>query len=122
MAIRDLLAETLVGSGSLEVGDVLLNNAVALFAMQDEDSDADADPTTPERIFVCDNNFGIDVNVGDAVRVQGDVTEYLSLTEMTNVDNVLLCPSVGGSASAASVSLPFASSTYLERYEGILKG
>ena len=31
-------------------------------------------------------------------------------------------PSVGGSASAASVSLPFASSTYLERYEGILNG
>ena len=82
----------------------------------------DADPTTPDGIFVYDSGFGIDVNVGDVVRVQGDDPEHFSLTELTNVDSMLLCPSVDGSASAASVSFPFASSTYLERYEEILKG
>ena len=36
-AIRDLLAETLVGSGGVVVFDILLHNAVELFDVQDED-------------------------------------------------------------------------------------
>lgn len=87
------------------------------FFVQEEDSQADSDPATSEGVFVYYN--AVDVNVGDIVRVQGDVVEYFNLTEMTNVDSAVICP---GSAvvSPASVSLPVTALTDWERYEGML--
>lgn len=44
--------------------------------MQEEDADTDAGATTSEGVFVYDNGFGVAVNVGDVVRVSGDVAEF----------------------------------------------
>ncbi len=88
------------------------------FFLQEEDSDIDADPATSEGIFVFDNGFGVDVNVGDVVRVIGEVTEYYGFTELSGVGNVAVCSS-GGIASPAVVALPIASPNDWERYEGM---
>jgi predicted extracellular nuclease len=88
------------------------------FYVQEEDSDADLNPDTSEGVFVYDGSFGVDVAVGDRVRVYGVVSEYFDLTEIGSLSGVLLCDS-GNSITPASVSLPVASVDDLERYEGM---
>jgi len=89
------------------------------FFVQEEGGDQDGDSLTSEGIFVFDGSFGVDVSVGDVVRVQGDVDEFADLTELTNVTNVAVC---GGGATTlpATVSLPVASQDDWEPYEGML--
>lgn len=89
------------------------------FFLQEEDSDQDGLDTSSEGLFVYDNGFGVDVNVGDLVRVGGQVTEYYDFTELNQVDGVSVCGS-GHSVTAAQLSLPFASADHPERYEGML--
>ena len=89
------------------------------FFVQEEDTDADADLTTSEGIFVCDNGFGVNVSVGQVVRVQGDVTESSDLTQLNSISNVAVCDQPG-SASAATVALPVSSLDVWEQYEGML--
>ena len=100
------------------VGDFQGTDELKGFFLQEEDADADADPTTSEGIFVYDNGFGVDVSVGDVARVMGDVAEYHDLTELNNVSNVAVCDP--GVATAATVNLPVASLDVWERYEGML--
>lgn len=89
------------------------------FFLQEEDVDQDGLDTTSEGLFVYDNGLGVDVNVGDLVRVGGVVTEYFDFTELNQVDGVAVCGS-GHSVTAAEVNLPFADADYAERYEGML--
>lgn len=89
------------------------------FYLQEEDADQDGLATSSEGLFVYDNGFGVDVNVGDLVRVGGQVTEYFDFTELNQVDGVAVCGS-GYSVTAAEVSLPFADADHAERYEGML--
>jgi predicted extracellular nuclease len=89
------------------------------FFVQEEDADVDADPATSEGVFVYDSGFGVDVVVGDVVRVQGDVTEYYGLTELNNVSNLAVC-GTGASVTAAVVSLPVPDLAQWETYEGML--
>ncbi|WP_308366231.1 ExeM/NucH family extracellular endonuclease [Microbulbifer sp. TB1203] len=89
------------------------------FFLQEEDFDQDGLDTTSEGLFVYDSGFGVDVNVGDLVRVGGQVTEYFDFTELNQVDGVAVCGS-GYSVTAAEVSLPFADADHAERYEGML--
>ncbi len=88
------------------------------FFVQEEDADIDTDPTTSEGIFVYDNGFGTDVNLGDTVRVQGDVTEYSGLTELTNPTTVQVCGS-GSGVTPASIAFPLVSIDNLEAFEGM---
>ena len=88
------------------------------FFLQEEDSEADTNPATSEGIFVYDYGF-MDVNVGDVVRVMGNVAEYYDLTELNYVSNMAVCPA-GGVASAATVTLPVDSLDVWEQYEGML--
>jgi len=88
---------------------------------------ADADVATSDGVFVFDGNSpAIDVNVGDAVRVTGTVSEYYGETQISN-------PTVSvigaGTVEAVPVSLPAAGTNAnsdgkliadLERYEGML--
>jgi predicted extracellular nuclease len=88
---------------------------------------ADADVATSDGVFVFDGNSpAIDVNVGDAVRVTGTVSEYYGETQISN-------PTVSvigaGTVEAVPVSLPAADTNAnsdgeliadLERYEGML--
>lgn len=88
---------------------------------------ADADVATSDGVFVFDGNSpAIDVNVGDAVRVTGTVSEYYGETQIS-------APTVSvigtGTVEAVPVNLPAAGTTAnsdgeliadLERYEGML--
>lgn len=89
------------------------------FFLQEEDADVDADSQTSEGIFVFDNGFGVDVNVGDIVRVQGTVSEFFGLTELGGVSNVAVCDDLSGSASAAPMTLPVSSLDDWEPLEGM---
>jgi predicted extracellular nuclease len=89
------------------------------FFLQEEDADADTEPTTSEGIFVYDNGLGIDVSPGDVVRAMGEVVEYYDMTELTSVTDVAVCSS-GSSVTPAGVALPIASLADWEMYEGML--
>ncbi len=88
------------------------------FFVQEEDSDADTDGQTSEGIFVFDNGFGVDVAIGDVVRVHGTVDEFFDLTELNAVTNVGVCP-FSGTASAAIATLPLDPSGDFENVEGM---
>ncbi|RMG94041.1 MAG: ExeM/NucH family extracellular endonuclease [Chloroflexi bacterium] len=94
-------------------------NQLGGFFIQEEDSDADADPQTSEGLFVFDNGFGPDVNVGDVVRVQGSVTEFFDMTEINSVTNLAVCSS-GATVTPATITLPLPSVGDFEFTEGML--
>jgi hypothetical protein len=93
------------------------------FYLQEEDDQADADPSTSEGLFVFDGSFGVSVAVGDVVRVRGTAVEFAtgaaSLTELTSARNVAVCDA-GRSVTPALVTLPVADLADWERYEGML--
>jgi predicted extracellular nuclease len=110
------------------VGDFQGRTSLEGFFLQEEDSEADANPATSEGLFIYDRAFGVEVNMGDVVRVQGDIIEFetgrdasgtpVSLTEMTRVDSVVVCSS-GQLIIPAPVDLPLSAPGDLERYEGM---
>jgi predicted extracellular nuclease len=103
------------------VGDYQGAGQFSGFFVQEEDADADADPATSEGIFVFNTSFP--VNVGDKVRVKGTVTEFgtpgVTLTELTSVSALSVCSS-GNTVTPTNVTLPVASISDWERYEGML--
>ncbi len=75
------------------------------FMLQEEDGDADGDPATSEGVFVYDPG-GIDVSVGDLVRIRGAVSEFWGLTEVSGLTDLAIC-SMGNAAPApATPALP----------------
>lgn len=119
---------TLVGNNVTIEGVVIgdyQDTAVELggFFVQEEDGDTDTNPETSEGIFVYDNGFGVDVTVGDVVRISGTVAELSSnstfLTELTTLTQITICSS-GASVTPASVSLPVGDLTDWEAFEGML--
>ncbi|MFN7209791.1 MAG: ExeM/NucH family extracellular endonuclease, partial [Aggregatilineales bacterium] len=90
-----------------------------------QDLAGDGDPATSDGIFVFDNNNLLPsaTAIGDRVRVSGTVVEFTSSgiqeTQLSSLTQALNC----GAAAAITpiqVTLPLASSTFLERYEGML--
>jgi uncharacterized repeat protein (TIGR01451 family) len=110
----DLLVEGVVVGDFQDTG-----NELGGFFLQEEDEDADGDPATSEGIFVHDDGFGVDVEEGDLVSVQGDVIEVDGQTEIENISLITVNGS-GLSVSAATVDLPLDAIVDLERYEGML--
>jgi predicted extracellular nuclease len=88
------------------------------FFIQEEDADADADAMTSEGIFIRNGGFGPGVSVGDLVRVQGDVNEFFSLTELNNIVNLAVCGSVT-LPTPAMISLPVTAVADFESWEGM---
>jgi uncharacterized protein len=94
------------------------------YYVQEEPEDHDADPETSEGIFVfVGPGNEIPVATGQQVRVLGRVGEFTgtgsSQTQITN-SQAVVC---GGSApdiDPVPVTFPVPSTTYLERYEGML--
>ena len=78
-----------------------------------QDPTGDGDPATSDGIFVFAPG-AIDVVPGDLVRVSGTVDEFFDMTEITNVNTVLLCGT--GSVAPTIISVP----SDLEPYEGML--
>ena len=97
------------------------------FFVQEEDTDADADPLTSEGIFVFDPAGLFTGNEGDKVKITGTIVEYTttsggntsSLTELTNLVSVI---NEGASTlpTPTTVSLPVANVSDLEAYESML--
>ena len=97
------------------------SNQLGGFFLQEEDLDADADPLTSEGVFVFDNGFGVDVAVGDVVRVAGTMTEFFNLTELGSVTDLVVCgaPVRGALATPASIVFPVTAVADLEAFEGM---
>lgn len=111
------LAGTTVEVEAVVVGDFQGSDGLKGFFLQEEDSDQDGNPFSSEGIFIFETS-GVDVTVGDLVRVSGSVTEYFGLTEINNVTSVTVCSS-GASVTPATPVLPAANSEYLEQFEGM---
>jgi len=75
------------------------------FMLQEEDGDTDGDPATSEGVFVYDPG-GTDVSVGDLVRVQGTVSEFFDLTEVSGLTDLAICSSGNALPTPASPVLP----------------
>jgi len=89
------------------------------FFLQESAATADADPATSEGLFIYEGSLNADVSVGQVVRVRGTVSEQDTLTELNAVSDVVVCNTTALPA-ASLVTLPAATTTYLERYEGML--
>ncbi len=98
------------------IGDFQTGSEIGGFFLQEENADVDGDPVTSEGLYVYSWDA---VDVGDKVRVRGEVEEYFGLTELTNVTDVRVLASGQPLPTAAEITLPFSSTTYLERYEGM---
>jgi uncharacterized protein len=98
-------------------------NNLSGFYVQEEDADADTNPLTSEGLFVFDNQFGVDVKVGDKVRVTGTVGEFTSgtssLTQLTSISNVTIVSSNNMLPTATVLSFPIANAAALEAVEGM---
>ncbi len=98
-------------------GDYQGSSSLNGFFVQEEDADADADPTTSEGIFVYSNT---EVQPGDRVQVKGTVKEYYDLTELSPVASATVIGSGNLFPMAAAVSLPASAQNDWEKYEGML--
>ncbi len=93
------------------------------YYIQEEDADADANPNTSEGIYIFDNTTA--VAVGDGVRLQGTVVEYIpatyteSLTEISPVSTAVICSSGNPLPTAIPVTLPVTAINDWERLEGM---
>jgi hypothetical protein len=120
--VSPLVGQTVLIEG-IVVGDfqddVGANGDLNGFFVQEEDADADADPATSEGIFVYQgSNPTVDVAIGDLVSVEGPVSEYNGLTEITSFSGVTIIGT--GTLPAASVlSLPVTAISDFEAYEGM---
>jgi predicted extracellular nuclease len=96
------------------------------FYLEEPIATQDGNPQTSEGIFVFANTPA--VNVGDRVRIRGVVAEYSSatgslvsnLTELGSTSNATVCSTGNALPQAATITLPVAKVSDLERYEGML--
>ncbi len=106
--------------GDFQDGASGTNGDLNGFHVQEEDADADADPLTSEGIFVYNGSSpSVDVNIGDLVRVEGAVSEYNGLTEMSSFTGVTVISSGNALPTASILSLPVANVDDFEAYEGM---
>jgi uncharacterized protein len=82
-----------------------------------QDPTGDDDPATSDGIFVFNGNSN-SVNLGDVVRVTGTAAEFQDQTQIS-ASSVLSC-GAQGTVSPVDVTLPRATATDLEPYEGML--
>ena len=100
---------------AIVVGD--FQNRLRGFFLQEETQDQDGNSNTSEGIFVFDNGFGVDVTLGDTVRVTGTVAEFFELTELNSITLIEVCPASGDTAPV-DITLPLTESRQeLEAFE-----
>jgi predicted extracellular nuclease len=112
-AVSPLVGSTVRIEG-IVVGDfqdgVGSNGDLNGFYVQEEDADADGDPLTSEGIFIFNGSSpSVDVLVGDLVAVEGVVSEFFGLTEITSFNGVTVISSGNPLPTVTSVNLPLAS-------------
>jgi hypothetical protein len=84
--------------------------------VQEEDTDADANPQTSEGLFVFTSQPAA---VGDQVRVRGVATEFFDLTELSPVLDLEICSSGNPLPAATTIALPKASEVAFEPLENM---
>ena len=88
------------------------------FYLQDE---GDSDPATSDGIFIFNGGNQNLVEIGDRVAVKGTAGENQGQTQIsTSAANITVCGAGTGSVEPVGVTLPMASPTDFEKYEGML--
>jgi predicted extracellular nuclease len=106
--------------GDFQDGASGTNGDLNGFHVQEEDADADADPATSEGIFIFNGSSPVvDVQIGDLVRVEGIVSEFNGLTEITSFNDVTVLSSGNALPTVSMLSLPVASVDDFEAFEGM---
>ena len=114
------LVGTEVAIEGIVVGDFQNNASVDngnLNGFHVQDPTGDGDPATSDGVFVYAPG-GMDVSVGDAIRVRGSVSEYNGMTEITAAQ-IWQCSTGNSLPVAATLSLPVTSVDDFEAYEGM---
>lgn len=107
--------------GDFQDGAAGTNGDLNGFHVQEEDAHADANPATSEGIFVFNgSNPAVNVQIGDLVRVEGVVSEFNGMTEITSFTGVSVISSGNPLPTAAVLSLPVATVDAFEPFEGML--
>ncbi|MBU9944690.1 MAG: lamin tail domain-containing protein, partial [Dermatophilaceae bacterium] len=88
----------------------------ALRGLYIQDATGDGDPATSDGIFVFNGNLD-SAKLGDVVVVSGTAAEFQGQTQISNA-TVAVCGT--GSVDPTPVTLPMASATDFEKYEGML--
>jgi len=122
-AASPLVGSTVIVEG-IVVGDfqddVGENGDLNGFFVQEEDADIDADSATSEGIFVFQgSNPAVDVVIGDLVRVEGPVSEFNGLTEITSFSGVSVLSNGNPLPTVSVLSLPVTAVDDFEAYEGM---
>jgi len=87
------------------------------FFLQDETGDGN--PLTSDGIFVFGSSVLTSVNVGDKIRLNANVTEFNTVTELVSPSNIQVLSS-GNPVKPIDISLPEATEGGLEAFEGML--
>ncbi len=87
------------------------------FFLQDEIGDSN--PLTSDGIFVFGSSALASVNVGDKIRLNANVTEFNTVTQLVSPSNIEVL-STGNPVVPIDISLPEATEGDLEAYEGML--
>ena len=87
------------------------------FYLQDETGDGNA--LTSDGIFVFGSSALASVNVGDKIRLNANVTEFNTITELVSPTNIQVL-STGNPVTPVDISLPETTEGDLEAYEGML--
>ena len=120
-SVSTMVSQTVTVRGVV-VGDFQNQTTTALNGFFIQQAVPDADPMTSEGIFVFAPTAA-KVNKGDYLQVSGMVAEFGgatdSITQISGTVTVSLC-GTGIAVTPTPVSLPVATGTTLERYEGML--
>lgn len=74
--------------GDFQDGDADDNRNLSGFYLQEESTDEDDNALSSEGVFIYDSSFGVDVQLGDKVRVVGTVDQYFGETQIDSVSVV----------------------------------
>jgi predicted extracellular nuclease len=106
--------------GDFQDGASGVNGDLDGFFVQEEDADADADASTSEGIFIYDGSSpAADVAIGDAVRVEGTVSEFGEMTQITSFSGVSVQSSGNALPTNSVLSLPVSAADDFEAFEGM---
>lgn len=102
------------------VVSAIFQDTLGLAGFHLQQSEADAESTSPAGLFVYQGMASrVEVRAGEVLRVQGTVTEYDGMTELSQVASIQHC-GMASPPAAAPLKLARDAGAVLERYEGML--
>ena len=112
------VAGTIIETEALVTAD--FQEELQLFYVQSINSDVDSDPSSSEGLAVYTGSSSQAVEVGDLVRIRGEVVEFNELTELKPNTDIVVCATAQSLPEAQAIQLPFSSEEEAEAYEGML--